>query len=458
MIRNMVHAAVLAAALGAALSAAWAPQPAAAGEPTPRAAALLAPLLPAVVNIEAVTTHGQHPFYFWGSGFFVDPSGIIVTNRHVILGADRIIVTARNLPPQHARLLYVSGLIDLALLKVDVGRKLPVLAFGDSDAVRVGDPVFAVGNPLGIGESVSAGVVSALDRNIRETAYDDFIQTDAAINHGNSGGPLLDAAGKVVGIDTALYSSPHNTGSIGLGFALPAKDAAFIVDQVIRFGTVRAGWAGLHVQRVSGALAQGLGLDRPQGVAVAAVDAGSPAAAAGIVPGDVILSLADQPAEGAREVERAITEAPVGRRLRLNVLRDGAARPVPLIVAAYPKPTAIAAGRSELPPDLRVAVATPDDPGMRLAIPTPAARARFELGASASGVLVTEVAPNGPAADAGIRAGDLILQVRRDPVATPADLRRDLLALTRAGAQRAALLVQGKSDTHWAVLRVAADR
>lgn len=453
MIRSTIQSLAVAVAVAAAFPAA-----APAADVPPGIADRLAPLLPAVVNIETVTTRAHRPYYFWGSGFLVEPSGIIVTNRHVIAGADRITVTGRDVPPLQARVTYVSGLLDLALLKVDAGKPLPVLQFADSNTLRVGDPVFAIGNPLGIGLSVSAGIVSALGRDIRETAYDDFIQTDAAINHGNSGGPLVDADGKVVGIDTALYSSPHNTGSIGLGFALPANDAKFIVDQVIRFGEVRAGWAGLHVQRVTEALAEGLGINGPHGVVVAAVDRKGPAEAAGIATGDVILRIAGEEAANTQQVLRMITEAPIGQPLALTVLHDGSARTVSLAVAAYPQPTAIATPRPELPPELHVPAATPDDPGMQLAVPSHKDRARFGLDAAARGVLVTDVHSNSAAADAGIKAGDMILKVRQHAVATPADVRRELFTFAHDGIERVALLVQGKSDTHWVVLLLAAPR
>ena len=184
----------------------------------PDMAARLAPLLPAVVNIEAMTTRAHHPTAFWGSGFFVTPSGMIVTNRHVIAGADRIVVTGRDFAAQQATVVYISSLIDLAVLRIDVGHSVRVppgaRAMRFASAIRCSRSAIR----LASASSVSAGIVSGLDRNIRETHYDDFIQTDAAINHGNSGGPMVDTSGHVVGIDTALYSSPHNTGSIGIGF------------------------------------------------------------------------------------------------------------------------------------------------------------------------------------------------------------------------------------------------
>jgi serine protease Do len=438
-----------------AVVALLAPPPAHAGDLPPDLAGRLAPLLPTVVNIETVTTKAHRPYYFWGSGFVVEPSGILVTNRHVIAGADRITVTGRDIPPLQAKILYVSGLLDLALLKIDAGKKLPVLMLGDSDTLRIGDPVLALGNPLGIGLSVSAGIVSALDRNIRETAYDDFIQTDAAINHGNSGGPMVDLDGKVVGIDTALYSSPHNTGSIGLGFAMPANDARFIIEQVIRTGHVQAGWAGLHVQRVTAPLASGFGLPAPRGVLVTAVDPGGPAASV-LRPGDIILRLGDAAVNDTRDVQRGIVEAPVGQTLALALLRDGQEQTVSIVVAADPNATALP--ESMQPPPLRVTAATPADPGFRLAALTTAERRRFEVPADAAGVVVTEVPAGSAAAEQGLVAGDVIMRVRTQAVHAPADVTRALAAVAATGADHAPLLIRGRKDSHWVALPLAADR
>ncbi len=439
--------------LGAIVGAGAAPG-ARAATPPPGTADLLAPLLPAVVNIKTVTTRPGGHYFFWGSGFIIEPSGVIVTNRHVVAGANKIIVTGRGFTPQLAKVLYISDMLDLAILKIDVGRPLPVLAFGDSDTVRIGDPVLAIGNPLGIGESVSAGIVSALDRNIRETIYDDFIQTDAAINHGNSGGPMLDAQGKVVAIDTALDSSPHNTGSIGVGFAMPANDAKFIVDQVIRVGHVQAGWIGVHVQHMTESLARGFALDRPRGVLVAAVDPAGPAAGK-VREGDVLLQVAAHPVTDSRGVQLAIAEWPVGQAVPLMLLRDGAEQTVPITVAPNPADGKAAGQPSRQALESRITAASAADPGMRLSAVTPYYRRRFDLGALSHGVVVTEVLAHSAATDRGIVAGDVILRVRQDAVNTPVAMLRALDTLIHAGIEDAPLLVQGPKGLHWVALPLA---
>ena len=445
--------------LAATVCLALAPAPGRTADLPPDLADRLAPVLPGIVNIEAVTAlaKGRH-YYAWGSGFIVEPSGIIVTNRHVIAGAGRITVSGRAFAPQRAKLLYVSSLLDLALLKIDAGKPLTALAFGDSDRVRIGDPVLAIGNPLGIGESVSAGIVSALDRNIRETSYDDFIQTDAAINHGNSGGPMVDLDGKVVGIDTALYSSPHNTGSIGLGFAMPANDAKFIVDQVIHFGKVTAGWAGLHLQGMTAQLADGFGLPQPRGVLVAGIDDRAVAATGMVRPGDVIVAVAGNPVTNRRDVQRAIVEAPVGSTLALTLLRGGVEQAVAMPIAADPNDTAEAQHQSMQPLDLRVAAATPSDTGMRLAPLTPANRTRYDIAPRLSGVLVTEAMPHSAAEERGILAGELILRVREDVVHAPAEVVRDIGVIADKGIEYAPLLVYGRKGTRWIALPVASTK
>ena len=225
-----------------------------------------------------------------GSGFMIDPGGVIVTNRHVIEGASDITVVLQSGQSFRATLMTAAGIADVALLHIASTVALPVLSFGDSDKVRVGDQVLAIGNPLGLGGSVTRGIVSALNRDIRETPFDDFIQTDAAINHGNSGGPLFNESGEVIGMNTAIYGAPEdlNSGSIGLAFAMPSNDVRFVVQRLLQYGRVRAGSIGVRLQRLTPTLADALQLHRLDGGLVAGVDPGGPGEQAGIQDGDVI--------------------------------------------------------------------------------------------------------------------------------------------------------------------------
>ena len=391
----------------------------------PMLADRIAAVLPSVVSIKTVTARGGAPYYYWASGFIVASSGMIVTNRHVIAGAEKITVTGRNLPTLQAKVVYVSSMLDLAIVKIDAGRDLPVLSFADSDRLQVGDPVLAIGNALGIGLSVSAGIVSALHRHIEETLYDDFIQTDAAINHGSSGGPLVNPTGQVVGVDTALDSSPNNTGSIGIGFAMPANDVKFVVDQVLRFGRERAGWLGLQLQRVTEDLADGFAIGAPRGVLVADVAQTGPAGDGHVRVGDIILGIAGQAARGAQQVQRIIAETPVGQTVPVTLLRDGVTQTIPLTIAEYP-PDEKAAAPPTRPLRARISFASAGHLGMRLAAMTSASRKQHELAAGQEGVLVTVVDPFSAARDRGITAGNVILQVGQNPVATPAEVLRRL--------------------------------
>ena len=245
----------------------------------------------------------------------IDPSGIIVTNRHVIEGARDIIVGFQDGRRAMGKLLASGGEADIALLKISADKPLPVLKFGDSDSLRVGDPVLVIGNPLGIGISVSSGIVSALNRDIKDGPYDDFIQTDAALNHGNSGGPLVNTAGEVVGVNTALYSDISNGGSIGLGFAITAKDTQFIVDRLLRYGQVRAGWLGAVLQDVTPIIAEAMSLPSSDGAIVDRIDAGTPASKVGLREGDVAVE-ARRPGAGRRARFHAGARAHGGRRDR----------------------------------------------------------------------------------------------------------------------------------------------
>jgi serine protease Do len=424
----------------------------------PSMADLVATLLPAVVSIQTTSTNGSTTIYSNGSGFIIEPSGIIVTNRHVIAGAFDIVVTVPNLPPLRATPMFISTGIDLALLKVDAGQPLPTVKLGDSDAVRIGDPVALIGNALGVGESLSVGVVSALNRDIGESLYDHFIQTDAALNHGNSGGPMFNAAGEVIGINTSLISSQNNTGSVGIGFSMPINDAKFVIDQFLRTQTVIGGSsAGVHGQRMTDELAAAFGLDSARGAIITGVEEGSTAAGK-LRVGDIILQVGAQDASDTRAVARLIAVTPPGQSLDVRLLRDGVEQTVTITVAKAeydPKPAMAYLGHA---PEQSKVFATPSNPGVGLAVIDPETRKKFGINAGQRGVVVISVDPRGVAADRKIVVGDVILSVGDSDVGTPEDVRRELREVSDRHRPFAALLVAGERSTRWVALPLAADR
>jgi serine protease Do len=317
--------------------------------------------------------------------------------------------------------------------------------------------VLVIGNPLGVGESLSEGVVSALNRDIRETPFDNFIQTDAAINHGNSGGPMFNLAGEVIGINTALYSSPGNTGSIGLGFAMPINDAKYIIDQFLKSGRVRGGWIGVEVEHLTPELAAAFGLAEPRGAIVARVDPSGPAGGGKIRVGDIILEVDGKAVSDPRAVARLVAQDDTGTILPVVLLRDGVRHTVNVTVAETvndPKHAMAVLGRMES----EMMSATPSDPGMTLAPITPKLRMKFGLRADQTGVVVTAVEPNSAAANQNIAPGDVIVAVRHSEVKTPADVERALQRIAQQKSGYAALLIQGERGVHWATLPIEPDR
>ena len=444
----MPHRHLLVSALLAALLVP--PPPALASPPPDRSASdMLQGVLPAVVNIttfHAATSGDKRGQWVraTGSGFVISPDGVIVTNQHVIEGGEAIEVTFADGRHALATVIGAVAVVDLAVLKVLLPRKLPALTFGDSGKVRIGDPVFTIGNALGLGTSVSAGIVSALDRDIKTSPYDAYIQTDAALNHGNSGGPLVDASGKVVGVASALISP--TTGYAGLGFAIPSNEANFIVHRLLEFGAVRAGWIGLQLQDVTADLADGFGLRRPEGGVVVAVAPGSPAAEAGLRVGDIVTSVGGEPSANARQVMSAVAVTQVGRRTTLAVFRDGAERRIEVTVAELPdsgvpyKPSETSAGLA--------AIADQSDFGVKLAEVTAATNAHDGVEVK-SGAVVAAVAPASAAGAAGLVPGDVILRVENMPVASPADFTRSVEAARRLGRYFVPMLVRKRDGQQW---------
>jgi serine protease Do len=418
--------------------------------------------IPAVVNIAvwkvrkaATGSDAARRVKAYGSGFIVDPTGIIVTNKHVIDGAIDISVILGNGDRYHGTLLAVAAMLDLALVKVEVDHPLPVLKWGDSDALQVGDPVLTIGNALGIGISVSAGIVSALNRDIQDTPFDQYIQTDAAINHGNSGGPLVDTDGEVVGVDTALYNPEESGGFIGIGFAIPADTAKFVVHQLLDPSHPKPGWLGVTLQDLTPELAEALGLN-VRGSLIAVVDADGPADKAGLRTGDVLTAIGDATPGDSRAFMRAIVQIPVGKVVPIRFWRNGQAMNLEATIAEWPNVMPEGGMMSE-----RMAAAMIQkmpDPGVRLAPLTDEARKQYGLDPRLDGALVASVEKDCEARDLGIVPGDVVTAVQGAPVATPDDVRR---AVQTAHDQRRpylAVLVQGKSGTRWVSLSIGSGR
>lgn len=392
-----------------------------------------------------------------GSGFVIDPSGIIATNWHVVAGASEIIVNFSDGSSSAASVLSASRLSDIAVLKVTVGHPLLAVRWGDSDKVEVGDPVVAIGNPLGLGMSVSAGIVSALNRNIMETPYDNFIQTDAAINHGNSGGPLFNMKGEVIGIDTAIVSP--TSGSSGLGFAIPASDAQFVIDRMLKYGWVRPSWLGVIVQQVTPDMARALGMAQPEGSIVAMTTPSGPAEKAGVKAGDVVLRFGDKTPSDERALLRMIAETPEGQDTSLTVWRAGKEQVIPVTVKEWPR--MLWEGHDAAPKAAPLHWTLPPDFGLTLAAISDQSRAHYGLDMHQTGVLITGVTAGTDAADRGMVPGDVILRVQDMVVDSPSEVRASLDAVRDAKRSFALLLVLPKvrnlPGPRWMPLRVGPD-
>jgi serine protease Do len=379
-----------------------------------------------------------------GSGFIIDPSGIIVTNRHVVEGTTDILVTLQNNRLLRATLLAMADQIDVALLKVTPDSPLPTVRFGDSDALQIADPVLAIGSPLGFGGSVTQGIVSALNRDIRDSPFDDYIQTDAAINHGNSGGPLFNMQGEVIGMNTAIFAPP-TSGSIGLGFAIPSNDIKLVTEALRNPGGMRVGTLDFRIQQVTPGIADALNMPKAEGVIVGGTKDGGGAAKCGIVPGDIILRYGTMEVKDVRALARAIARTTPGTVVNLLVWHNE-------------EPTVIAATVKQLPQaapltlDIPTPPAEPAEPGWSLAPIDDAARHRFGIDSDLPGVVVTEVAADGTAADAGVNPGDVVVEIQQEMVASPTDVVR-LVSLARQQQRRfVALLVRNADGPRWLAL------
>ncbi len=372
-----------------------------------------------------------------GSGFIIDPSGYVVTNDHVIEEASKVQVTLMTGEQFPAELVGRDPKTDLALLKIEADKPLPYLEWGDSDAIRVGDWVMAVGNPFGLGGSVTAGILSARGRDINAGPFDDFLQIDASINQGNSGGPTFGLDGKVIGINTAIASP--NGGSVGIGFAIPSNLARPIIAQLREHGSVERGWLGVQIQAVTPELAAALGLDRPRGALVAVVQADSPAERAKLKSGDVIVRFDGKPVEEMRDLPRLVAEVPAGTEVEIGIWRDRAERTVEVEIARLQEEQQVAVGNPARPGADDSQPHSSELLGLTLAAITPDLKERYGLGDAVHGVLVVEVDRDGPAAEQGIQAGDVIEKVAQSAVSSPADVEK--LAREAQEAKQKALLL-----------------
>ncbi|MBB3308985.1 serine protease Do [Rhizobium sp. BK196] len=423
-----------------------------------------------------------------GSGFVIDPTGYIVTNNHVIEGADDIEINFANGSKLKAKLIGTDTKTDLSVLKVEPKQPLKSVKFGDSSVMRIGDWVMAIGNPFGFGGSVTVGIISGRGRNINAGPYDNFIQTDAAINKGNSGGPLFNMKGEVIGINTAIISP--SGGSIGIGFAVPSELASGVVDQLREYGETRRGWLGVRIQPVTDEVADSLGLDSAKGALVAGVIKGGPVDDGSIKAGDVILKFDGKTVSEMRDLPRVVAESSVGKQVDVVVLRDGKEQTVKVTLGRLEDSDQAAAGDNssddgvinpdpgensdmdEPDQDGDQGQAAPDgqDPqqqgqgqdqngqdqqgqatpgqvapkhvlGLSLSLLSPETRKAFGIAESVDGVVVTEVAPGSAAAEKGLKAGDVIVEVAQEFMKSPDAVATKVQTLKQEGRRNAQLMV-----------------
>jgi serine protease Do len=396
-----------------------------------------------------------------GSGFVIDPSGYIVTNNHVIEGASEIVVNFANGSKLKGKLIGTDTKTDIALVKVEPKKPLKAVAWGDSRKMRIGDWVMAIGNPFGLGGSVSVGIVSARNRNLNAGPYDNFLQTDAAINRGNSGGPLFNMYGEVIGINTAIYS-PSGGGSVGIGFAVPTELASHVVSQLREFGEVHRGWLGVRIQPVTEEMIGDLKLDAPRGALISGIVKSGPVEKGPILAGDVVLKFNGQDILEMRDLPRVVAESPVGKPLDVVVIRDGGQMVLKVTLArqieddkksdaeklaeqldndglAKPEGMDPADPQDEKPADTPVTPA--DTMGLTLAPLTAENRKQFLIPESVEGVLVLDVPANSAAHEKGVQKGDVIVEIAQDFMESPADVAEKIRELKKDDRRNAYLMV-----------------
>jgi len=379
-----------------------------------------------------------------GAGFVISEDGYVVTNNHVIAGADEIEVEFINGDIFPAKIVGTDANIDIAVLKIDADNPFNYVAFGNSDVARVGDWVMAMGNPLGQGFSVSAGIISARNREL-SGPYDDYIQTDAAINRGNSGGPLFNMDGEVIGVNTAIISP--SGGSIGLGFSMASNTVDPVVKQLKEYGEVRRGWLGVNIGSVNDEMAKALGLDEPTGAIIRDVFDG-PAKDAGLKTMDVIVMFDGKEVADSGALVRIVGGTPVGATVKTIVLRDGKRMSIDVVLGKRPEPNALAQGDKPAEPEQQGLL------GMQLSEITPDMRSDMNLSDEVTGVLLLSVEADSLAAASGLAAGDVITDAAQNPVEEIADLVEQVENATDAGRESLLLLVRRDGEPRFVVLKL----
>ena len=384
-----------------------------------------------------------------GSGFVVDAAkGYIITNNHVIENAEEINVTLQDNTTIKAKLLGTDSKTDLAVIKVETKHKLTDVKLGDSDVMRVGDPVLAIGNPFGLGGTVTSGIISARARNINAGPYDDFLQTDASINRGNSGGPMFNMKGEVIGINTAIFSP--SGGSVGIGFAIPSNMAKSVVNQIVEFGRTKRGWLGVRIQEVNDDIADSLNLDKASGALVASVSPGGPADKAGVQAGDVILKFDGKEINQMRSLPRVVAETAINKKADVEIWRKG--NHITKQVAVGELEAAEKAENIEKPV---VKTGNANDVkilGLSLAAIDPNMAKQFDLRDGQKGVVISNVSSSSVAAEKGLTAGDVVVEINQQPVAAPEDVVARINDARKSGRRSALLLVESKGDLRFVAL------
>ncbi|MCB1882580.1 MAG: DegQ family serine endoprotease [Geminicoccaceae bacterium] len=388
-----------------------------------------------------------------GSGFVVDPAGFVVTNNHVIADADEVTVIFSDESEYKAEIVGRDTKTDLALLKIQRAKPFPFVQWADSDAVKVGDWMVAIGNPFGLGFSVTAGIVSARGRDIQAGPYDDFFQVDAAINRGNSGGPSFTLDGKVFGVNTAIFSP--SGGNVGIGFAIPSNLARNVIDSLKDSGRVARGWLGVRIQSVTDEIAESLGLQgTTTGALIASVTEGGPAEDAGIQAGDVVLAFDGKPIDRMRSLPRMVAETPIGEAVDVEVWRQKARRHLSVTLGELPEDESVAGLESgDAPPPAGDGPEKIEPLGLSVAGMDDATRSRFQLGDDAKGVVIVEVEADSPAGSESLQPGDLVSEVNQQEIGSPEEMLAKVMEAQGEGKKSVLLLIDRQGDLRFVALR-----